>query len=42
MQTMNQALYNHYQRRLITLEEAMAYSSDTDELRAMLDGRGKR
>jgi twitching motility protein PilT len=42
MQTMNQALYNHYQRRLITLEEAMGYSSDTDELRAMLDGRGKR
>ena len=42
MQTMNQALHSIYQRRLITLEEAMAHSSDTDELRAMLEGRGKR
>jgi twitching motility protein PilT len=40
MQTMNQALYNLYQRRLISLEQAMAHSGDTDELRAMLEGRG--
>ncbi len=40
MQTMNQALFSLYQRRLITLEQAMAHTSDADELRAMLEGRG--
>ncbi len=39
MQTMNQALYSLYQRRLITLEDAMAYSTDANELQMMLDGR---
>jgi twitching motility protein PilT len=40
MQTMNQALYSLYQRRLITVEQALSHSGDLDELRAMLDGRG--
>src|SRR5262249_20776155 len=40
MQTMNQALFGLYQRRMITIETAMEHSGDTDELRAMLDGRG--
>lgn len=40
MQTMNQALHALYQRRLITLEQAIAHSGDVDELRSMLDGRG--
>jgi twitching motility protein PilT len=40
MQTMNQTLYNLFQRRLITLEQAIAHSGDVDELRSMLDGRG--
>jgi twitching motility protein PilT len=40
MQTMNQALYNLYQRRLISLENAMGHASDPDEFRAMLEGRG--
>src|SRR6187549_1472580 len=40
MQTMNQALYSLYQRRLITVEQALANSGDLDEFRAMLDGRG--
>jgi twitching motility protein PilT len=38
MQTMNQALYELYVvKKLITLEEAMARSSDTDELKTMLN-----
>ena len=40
MQTMNQALYSLYQRRLITLEQAIAHAGDIDEFRAMLEGRG--
>ena len=40
MQTMNQALFNLFQRRIITLEQAMAHSGDTDEFRAMMEGRG--
>ncbi|APR76110.1 Twitching motility protein PilT [Minicystis rosea] len=40
MQTMNQALFNLYQRRVISLEQAIAHSGDVDELRAMLEGRG--
>jgi twitching motility protein PilT len=39
MQTMNQSLYSLYQRRLITLEDALGYSSDPNELQAMLEGR---
>jgi twitching motility protein PilT len=39
MQTMNQALYTVYQRRLITLEQALAHSGDADEFRSMIDGR---
>lgn len=39
MQTMNQSLYSLYQRGLISLEDTVAYSSDPNELQAMLDGR---
>jgi twitching motility protein PilT len=39
MQTMNQTLASLVQRRLITPEEAFAHSGDTDELRAIMDGR---
>jgi len=39
MQTMNQSLYSLYQKRLISLEDAMAYSVDPNELQSMLDGR---
>ncbi len=39
MQTMNQSLFTLYARRLITLDEAMARSSDPDELRNMIEGR---
>ncbi len=39
MQTMNQSLYSLYQRRLITLEDAIAYSSDPTELGSMIEGR---
>ncbi|MBE9502675.1 MAG: type IV pilus twitching motility protein PilT [Proteobacteria bacterium] len=36
MQTMNQALANLYFRRLVTLDDAMSRSSDTEELRQMI------
>jgi twitching motility protein PilT len=36
MQTMNQALAQSYQRRLISLETALARSSDVDELRNLI------
>src|SRR4051812_32560765 len=36
MQTMNQSLVALYQRRLISMDDAMGYSSDTDELRNMI------
>jgi twitching motility protein PilT len=39
MQTMNQSLAALYQRRLISLETAMARSSDNDELRSLI-GQG--
>jgi twitching motility protein PilT len=39
MQTMNQALYVLHERKLIKLEEAIAASSDPDELRNMLEGK---
>jgi twitching motility protein PilT len=40
MQTFNQSLAQAYAKRLITLEEAMGRSSDTDELKNMLSGAG--
>jgi twitching motility protein PilT len=36
MQTMNQSLFSLYQRRIITLDEAMGRSSDPDELKQMI------
>jgi twitching motility protein PilT len=39
MQTMNQSLYSLYQRRLISVEDALGYSGDPAELQQMLDGR---
>lgn len=40
MQTLNQSLFSLYSRRLITLEDAMAYSPDLDEFRQMLQTGG--
>jgi twitching motility protein PilT len=40
MQTLNQSLHSLCVRRLITVEEAMGRSSDADELRNMLEGKG--
>jgi twitching motility protein PilT len=40
MQTMNQTLVGLVQKRLITMEQALAHSGDADEFRTMLDGRG--
>lgn len=37
MQTMNQSLYSLYSRRLITLDDAMARTSDIDELKQMIN-----
>lgn len=37
MQTFNQGLATLYQRKLITLQTAMAYSSNTDELQDMIN-----
>ncbi len=39
MQTLNQSLFSLYARRLITLEEAMGRSNDTEELRMMIEQR---
>ena len=39
MQTMNQSLATNYQRRLISMEDAMGRSADPDELRQMI-GKG--
>jgi twitching motility protein PilT len=39
MQTLNQSLYSLYARRLISLDEAMGRSNDTDELQSMIEGR---
>ncbi len=36
MQTMNQALFNLFQRKLITMDDAMIYSTDLEELKQML------
>ena len=40
MQTMNQALFALYQKRLITLEQAIAHAGDADEFKQMCEGRG--
>ena len=40
MQTMNQSLYALYQRRLITMEEALGRSTDPEEFRSMLTSGG--
>jgi twitching motility protein PilT len=39
MQTLNQSLYSLYQRRLISGEEAMGRSLESEELRMMMEGR---
>ena len=39
MQTMNQALYSLYQQRVITLDDAMVFSHDPDELRDVISGK---
>ncbi|HEY4016660.1 MAG TPA: type IV pilus twitching motility protein PilT [Polyangiaceae bacterium] len=39
MQTLNQSLYSLFQRRLISQEEALGRSTETDELRMMMEGR---
>jgi twitching motility protein PilT len=39
MQTLNQSLYSLHQRRLISYEEAMGRSLETEELRMMMEGR---
>jgi twitching motility protein PilT len=36
MQTMNQSLNSLFQKRLISLEEALGRSSDPDELKQMI------
>ncbi len=41
MQTMNQSLAILYQRRLITLDDAMARSSDPEELKNLIAGGGQ-
>ncbi len=41
MQTMNQALYKLYKQRAITLDDAMAYSRDVDELKNLIAGRAE-
>ncbi|MEI8355170.1 MAG: PilT/PilU family type 4a pilus ATPase [Deltaproteobacteria bacterium] len=40
MQTMNQSLFNLYQRRIISLEDAMGRSSEPDEFKQMLASSG--
>jgi twitching motility protein PilT len=42
MQTMNQSLFNHYTRGAISLEDAMRYSGDQEELRSMLQAVGTK
>ena len=39
MQTLNQSLFSLYQQRLISQEEALGRSTETDELRMMMEGR---
>jgi twitching motility protein PilT len=37
---MNQSLFSLYQRRIITLDDAMGRSSDPDELKQMIASAG--
>jgi len=39
MQTLNQSLFSLYQRRMITLEEAMSRAIEVEELKMMVEGR---
>jgi len=38
MQTMNQSLFDLYQRGMITIDNAMTFSGDIDELKGMIEG----
>jgi len=40
MQTLNQSLFSLYQKRLISQEDAFAHSTEHDELRNMMEGKG--
>jgi twitching motility protein PilT len=40
MQTMNQSLYNLYIKKLITLEDALGWAVDVDELKQMMASTG--
>jgi twitching motility protein PilT len=40
MQTMNQSLYNLYLKKLITLEDALGWAVDADELKQMMTSTG--
>jgi twitching motility protein PilT len=40
MQTMNQALVDLYIRKVITLDECLAHSSEVDELKTMIANAG--
>src|SRR3954466_13997739 len=40
MQTANQALFAHFQKKFITMEMALEYSSDPEELRNMIAAGG--
>ncbi len=40
MQTMNQSLYNLYLKKLITLEDALGWAVDVDELKQMMSSTG--
>jgi Tfp pilus assembly ATPase PilU len=42
MQTMNQALYQAYMRRQVSLEDARLRSPDPNELQSMIDNRSGR
>jgi twitching motility protein PilT len=41
MQTANQSLYGHYTKRAITMETALEYSSDSEELKNMIAAGGQ-
>jgi twitching motility protein PilT len=40
MQTLNQSLFHLYQKRQISMDEAFAHSTEHDELRNMIEGKG--
>ena len=42
MQTMNQSLYNLFTKKLISLEDALGWSVDPDELRQMMASPGSQ